>query len=87
MQSLAAWCWLLHKRKQRVEFDEEDKEDTRRVFQRAWTLASIVGDPLECPPIICIRLKDSGIDILNKIASAHVSNEVLILDKFVECTC
>ena len=77
----------LHRRKQHHGFDEADREDTRKAFQKASQMASIVGDPSECPPIIYIGLRDSGIDILNKIASAHVSNEVLILDKFLKGTC
>ena len=48
----------------------------------------MVGDRPECPPVIFIGVEDKGVDIQRKIESAPVvSNEGLILDKFVQGTC
>ena len=77
-----------HKRKQTCRFDEEDSEDTRRVFEKALTLSSIAGEPSKCSPVIFIGLNDAGIDILQRIENAAVTaDEGLILNKFVQGTC
>ena len=58
---------MLHKRKQCYGFDEADRENTEKVFQKPLKLAFIVGDLPKCPPIICTRLEDPGINILSQV--------------------
>ena len=78
----------LHQRKQLQGFDEQDEEDTKRIFEKALMLASTVGDLPQCPPIIFIELNCSGKELLKQIESAQVaSNEGLILNQFVQGCC
>ena len=78
----------LQKRAQHCGFDDDDKEETRRVFQDALKFASIAGDHPKCPPVIYIGYSDHGVDIQCRIENAPVvSNKVLTLDKLVQGTC
>ena len=68
-------------------FSEKDREDTTNVFEEGLRLA-LGDDHPKCPPILYIGFNDAGVDIQRSIESAPVvSNEVLLLDKFVQGTC
>ena len=75
----------LPKRKQQVEFDEEDIKQTKAVLAKALQ-ANRSDSP--CPPIIFIGFEEDGESIQSKIERAPVaSNKGFRTDKFVEGSC
>ena len=66
---------------------KKDREDIIKAFTRGLKLA-LGNDHPECPPLVYIGFDDIGGDVQRRIESAPVvSNEVLVLDKFVQGTC
>lgn len=75
----------LSKRKQQMEFDEEDMKQTKAVLAKALP-ANRSDSP--CPPIIFIGFEEDGESIQSKIERAPVaSNKGFRTDKFVEGSC
>lgn len=63
---------------QELGFDDEDYEETRKVFHQALKVA--IGDEdIGCPPVIYIGLNDSPEETLSKIKSAHVLKDDIIV--------
>lgn len=65
------------KRDQKAGFDDQDHNETKRVFHAA--LKSAVKEDIACPPIVYIGLNDSSNETLKKIKTAFVNENVLSL--------
>lgn len=61
---------------QKLGFDKEDFEQTRRVFHEA--LKSAVSEDMACPPVVYLGLNDEPKETLQKIRSAPVIKEAII---------
>lgn len=72
---------------QMIKFDENDCEETKKVFHSALKMVIGPDEDIECPPIIHLSIKENSRESLHKIQSALVLKESVLPLRFTDEVC
>ena len=74
------------KKYQALGFDEEEVDQTKRVFHLAMKEA-IGNNSIGCPPIVYLGLDDNDVEVLEKLKTASVLNDEVLKLEFTDDVC